>query len=248
MKFNQLVSILVTIVMIHVVGVVPARADVVPNPVAWDGLLIHRDHKGDAVARLDNADTAGLRDASVNTMTRLASSMNTGGIHADGQGLHAVTANPNPDYSYTDDSGFDIPADTSEMIRLFFSTVGNRPYDDVQDHAQADNQLHNAGHLQKFQPMSDFFVEETPNMSNKHYSSSHISGGNNPVFSNTVSNPYVSVTPPHSSGVDEKVASSPRECCRTSDVFLSIGFIRLNRWEFSGLVLLILFGLWGARS
>jgi hypothetical protein len=253
MKLNQLVSIFVIIVTIHMVGVVPARANVVLNPVTMDSLLTDRDHQlhavtqtGDAVVSPDNTtmDTAGQHDASMTMWT--ASDMSPSRItHADGQSLHTVFTNPNPNYSYTTDSGFNIPADASEMISLFFNTIGNRPYDDIQDDAKDDNSLNDTGHFQNVQPLFDIHVEWTPNT---RYQSNQTTGGNNPSFSNTVSNQYISTTSTQYQNMDWNMASSSRECCRSNDVFLSIGFIRLNRWEFFGIVLMILWGFWSAKS
>jgi len=246
MKLKHLVGILVAIVTISVVGMFPARADIVPTPVVWTSFLLGHDpslttviHRNDPIV-----DIAKQHDANVHRAIHLASDPDTG----NDKRMPSFGANPDATYGYADASGFNIAVDTDEMIKLFFSTLGTQSEDDVPNGAQFDYIPPRTAGTHNVQSMSTI---HDAGVSKVRYSSpDHAAIENGPSLTHLESNPYGSMTVPQYQAqfqpmhVQEAVPSRNR----TEDAFLNLGFVRLNRWEFFGICVVIALGILSTKS
>lgn len=127
------------------ISAMPAHAQAVSGQGTWESTLLGRDINLNAVSATSNAavyfydttlNVTWLRNADIagqmdwNTAMSWASNLTTGSgaTAVSDWRLPTMAANPNAAYSHDGSTamGFNVPANSSEMASLFFSTLGNK--------------------------------------------------------------------------------------------------------------------------
>ena len=153
-------------------GAVSAHAQAVHGQGTWESTLLGRDINLNPVAATSDAavylydttlNVTWLRDANMNgamdwnTAMSWAANLVTGSGAAaiSGWRLPTMAANEYPSWSLDGSTalGYNVPTSSSEMASLFFSTLGNKSYRDINANIQAGSGLTNTGSFQNMQSM-----------------------------------------------------------------------------------------------
>lgn len=179
----QIKSIIAGMVLLCAITANVAQAGPISGQGTWESTLLGRDINLSAVAATSSdtvylydstLNVTWLRDANVNGQMDWNTAMAWAANLVTGTGSDAISdwrlptmaPDPNVNFSYdgTTAYGYNAPADSSEMASLFYRTLGNKAFWDVNGNPQVDFGLSNSGSFKNFQSNGYWSGTEYPSM------------------------------------------------------------------------------------